>query len=249
MSLESTQALLNKHKLVEDMVHSQQMPRRAIVETLVHRQHLAELENLVAGLPAEEIGAILEALPLDDAKLLWQRIPEERENDILWEVRDALREQLAGIRHSQSADSESQMNAFELVDGRLRQVIITQHKDLDGLQPIWIDLLNASAAERASIGSHFGVMLPDPGDATDLEVTSRFNIEENGDLRLHSNFLLDREGNSRSVPVAIILHNGTLFSLRNEELPVFRLQRRRARRPGYVSDAYDLLLDLFDADV
>jgi magnesium transporter len=62
--------------------------------------------------------------------------------------------------------------------------------------------------------------------------------------------LLDREGESRSVPVAFILHDGVLFSLRNAELPVFRLQRRRAlTQPGYVSDCYDLLLDLYGADV
>jgi magnesium transporter len=62
--------------------------------------------------------------------------------------------------------------------------------------------------------------------------------------------LLDREGNSRSVPVAFVLHQGILFTLRNEELPVFRLQRRRARtQPGYVSDCTDVLLDLYGADV
>lgn len=75
-------------------------------------------------------------------------------------------------------------------------------------------------------------------------------IEENGEIHLHSNFLLDREGNSRSVSVAFVLHQGMLFSLRNDELPVFRLQRRRARtQPGYVSDCTDVLLDLYGADV
>lgn len=67
---------------------------------------------------------------------------------------------------------------------------------------------------------------------------------------MHSNFLLDREGNSRSVPVVFIVHQGILFSLRNEDLPVFRLQRRRAgTQPGYVSDCNDLLMDLYGADV
>jgi magnesium transporter len=52
------------------------------------------------------------------------------------------------------------------------------------------------------------------------------------------------------VPVAFILHQGILFSLRNEELPVFRLQRRLARtQAGYVSDSTDVLLDLYGADV
>jgi magnesium transporter len=142
------------------------------------------------------------------------------------------------------------MNAFELVEGRLRQIPISSRKDLDGVTPIWIDLLNSTKSERAYIGAHFGVALPDPSDATQLEVSTRFQIEEGGDVHLHSNFLLDREGNSRSVPVSFILHQGTLFTLRSEELPVFRLQRRRAQtQPGFVSDSLDLMIDLYGSDV
>jgi magnesium transporter len=51
------------------------------------------------------------------------------------------------------------------------------------------------------------------------------------------------------VPVAFILYREILFSVREEELPVFRLQRLRARtQTGYVSDGMDLLLDLYAAD-
>lgn len=41
-----------------------------------------------------------------------------------------------------------------------------------------------------------------------------------------------------------------MFTLRDEELPVFRLQRLRAHaQPGYVTDCFDLVLDLYGADV
>ena len=248
MSLEKVSEMLKKQKRVEGMVHGQSMPRQEIVETLVQRTHLAELHKLLQQLPASEIGSILDALPREDAALLWQQIPTERENDVLWEVSDERREQLVGDR--EPAFDDSQMNAFELKDGKLRQVPIESRKDLEGVTPIWIDLLGASKAERAYVGAHFGLVLPDPGDVMDLEVSSRYHIEENGEIHLLSNFLLDREGNSRSVPVAFILHQGILFSLRNEELPVFRLQRRRARtQAGYVTDCTDVLLDLYGADV
>ena len=247
-SLEKVSELLKKQKRVEDMVHSQSMPRQAIVETLVQRQHLVELHKLLAQLPASEIGNILEVMPSEDARLLWAQIPVTRQNDVLWEISDTRRELLAGDR--EPAFDESQMNAFVLADGKLRQIPIEGRKNLEGVKPIWIDLLGASKAERSYVGSHFGLTLPDPDDVTDLEVSSRYLIEENGEIHLHSNFLLDREGNSRSVSVAFVLHQGILFSLRNEELPVFRLQRRRARtQPGYVSDCTDVLLDLYGADV
>ena len=248
MSLETVKELLRKHRLVEGMVHSQPQPRKEVVETLVHRQHLAALEDLMGRLSANEIGNILEALPDEDALLLWTIIPEARENDVLWEVSDSLREKLAGSREPNFR--ESQISAFSLVNGKLQQLEIVTRKNLEGVRPIWIDLLNASPAQRAYVGDHFKLKLPDPGDAVDLEVSTRFHVEENEDIHLRANFLLDKEGESRSVPVAFILHEGILFSLRNEELPVFRLQRRRVRtRIGYVSDCYDLLLDLFGADV
>lgn len=230
------------------MVHNQTMPRQDFVETLVQRQHLAELQNLLTQISAADIGNILDALTIIDARLLWQQIPEIRQNDILWELTDERRELLVGNR--EPVFNDSQMNAFVLADGRLRQIPIEGRKNLEGVQPIWIDLLAASKAERKYVGSHFGLTFPDPDDATDLEASSRYRIEENGEIHLHSNFLLDSEGDSRNVPVAFVLHQGILFSLRNEELPVFRLQRRRARtQAGYVTDCTDVLLDLFGADV
>ena len=240
--------ILKKQRRVEGMVQGQHMPRQDIVETLVHRQHLAELHQLMAPLSTPELGAILEALPLADATHLWTQMPPGRENEVLWEMSDARREQLVGSREPSFGDS--QIQAFERVDGKLRQVAIESRKDLDGLSAIWIDLLGATKAERAYVGTHFGLTLPDPDDVTDLEVSTRYHVEESGGIYLHSNFLLDKEGDSRSVPVAFILHKGILFSLRNEELPVFRLQRRlAATQVGYASDSHDVLLDLYGADV
>ncbi|MBK7000563.1 MAG: magnesium transporter CorA [Rhodoferax sp.] len=246
--LERVAEILARQRLVENIAHEQDAPKQEVVSTLLHRQHLAELHNHLGQLSVEDISHVLEALPLEDAVMLWGQVPQERENEILWEMSDARREQLVGSRSP--TFEESQINAFELVDGRLRQVPIASRRDLEGVKPIWIDLLNSSKAERTYIGSHFGLSLPNPTDATDLEVSARFHIEENRDIHLHSNFLLDREGNSRTVPVSFIVHQGILFTLRSEDLPVFRLQRRRARtQPGYVTDCHDVIIDLYGADI
>lgn len=248
MSLEKITELLHKQKIVEGMVHGQNTQRQDVIETMVQRQHLVELHKIITKISAQELGRMVEVLPLEDARILWDRIPQERINDILWEVSDTRREQLVG--NQEPVFNESQMNAFELVDGRLKQIAITCRKDLEGIQPIWIDLLNVTKTELNYISQHFGLVLADPGDSVDLEVSRRFHVEENDDIHLHSNFLLENDADSRSVPVAFVLHAGILFSVRNEELPVFRLQRRRARtQPGYVSDCHDLLIDLYGADI
>jgi magnesium transporter len=82
-----------------------------------------------------------------------------------------------------------------------------------------------------------------------LNKSKFLQAEENGEIHLHSDFLLDREDVSRNVGVGFILHKDILFSVRKEELPVFRLQRLRAlSQPNYVTNARDVLLDLYAAD-
>lgn len=248
MSLENLTAILVKQKLVDGMVHGQKMHNHEVVESLLKKQHDAELHNFIAKQSSTELGSYLDLLPLEEAQKLWEKLPNERENDVLWEISEQRRIAVVGDR--QPDFSESKINVYELIEGRLRNIPMTGRKDLEGAKPVWVDLINSSKAERLFVGSHFGVELPDPIEATDLEVSARFHVEENDDIHLHSNFWHDREGNSKSIPVAFILHGGILFSLRNEELPVFRLQRRRAlTQPGYVTDCVDLLLDLYGADV
>jgi magnesium transporter len=248
MSLQAVTELLAKHKIVEEMVHAQPSRRQELVETVVHKQHLAELQSLLGRLPAAELGRILELLPLEDAILLWPQIEAGRQNDVLWELPADLSESLAGPTGPRFHAGE--ITAYELIDGRMRIVDITCRRELESLRPIWIDVLGASKAERGWVARHFGLELPDPEDLTDLEVSARFYVEENDEVHLHSNFLLDREGQSRSVPVAFIVRGDILFTVRSEELPVFRLQRLRMRnQPGEVTDCKDLLLALYGADV
>ena len=248
MSLKQLTEILDKQKLIGSMVHNQNMQKHEVIESLLQKQHSAELQNYIAKQSSPELGEHLEALPLQDALKLWLKIPKDRENDLLWELSDRRRFELAGDK--QPDFQNSKINVYELQDGRLRSIPILGRNDLEGATPVWIDLINPTKAERLFVGSHFGVELPDPLEATNLEVSARFQVEENDDIHLHSNFLHDQEGISKSVPVAFILHKGMLFSIRNEELSVFRLQRRRAlAQPGYVSDSIDLLLDLYGADV
>jgi magnesium transporter len=204
MSLQTLVDMLNKQKLVDSMVQSQQMHKHDMVESLLKKQHDVELQNFIAKQSATELGSYLDVLPIEDAQKLWRMLPKERENDVLWEISDERRPDIAGDRQPDFEDSK--INVYELVDGKLKNLPIAGRKDLEGAKPIWVDLINSTKAERVFVGSHFGVELPDPLEATDLEVSARFHVDENDDIHLHSNFLLDREGNSRSVPVAFILH-------------------------------------------
>jgi len=142
------------------------------------------------------------------------------------------------------------IRVFDLYEGRLRQIPIYRRKDLSEAKPVWIDLVTPQDEQLDWASDIFGVHLPNPKDLTYQETSARFYVEENGELHLHSDFLFDCEGESRKVVVAFVLYNGILFSVRAEELPVFRLQHLRvSAQAGYVSDSKDVLLNLYSADV
>jgi magnesium transporter len=245
--MNEVQRLLSRHRLVETLVSRQEMPRHQLVETIVHRENLGELGNLLNRLDAADTARILEALSSEDRLLAWEQIREDRLDGILLLLLDEVREELVNASSHQSA--KVSLNAFELHEGRLRQVKVTNRADLAHVRPIWVDLVAPSAEIRYWVGEFFGLDLPDPDSLTDLESSARFYVEDNGEIHLHSDFLLESDDQAQNVAVAFILHKDILFSVRKEELPAFRLQRLRARtQPGYVTQGMDVLLDLYAAD-
>ncbi len=245
--LAEVQNLLARHRLVEEVARRQESGRHDVIDSLVQRQHILELRHLFARLPTVSVALILSALPEEDRLVAWKELAEERVDSVLELLSEDIREDLVGDGHHTS--TKVMVNAFELHNGRLRQTTVERAGQLTNIKPIWVDLVAPTPRVREWVGKHFGLELPDPEDLTDLEASARFYIEDNGEVHLHSDFLLDLENESRNVAVALILHKDILFSVRTEELPVFRLQRLRARtQPGYVNDGTDVLLDLYAAD-
>ena len=245
--LNEAQRLLSRHRLVENLVDRQEMPKHTLVENIVQKQNLGELGQLLNRLDAVAAARILEALSPEDRLLAWEQIKVDRLDSILLLLLDDVREELVNASSHQS--EKVSLNVFELHDGRLRQVKVANKADLAGIKPIWVDLVAPSAEMRYWVGQFFGLDLPDPDSLTDLEASARFYVEDNGEIHLHSDFLLDAGNEAQNIAVAFILHRDILFSVRKEELPVFRLQRLRARtQPGYVTEGKDVLLDLYAAD-
>ncbi|MFG6414083.1 magnesium/cobalt transporter CorA [Roseateles sp. DC23W] len=150
------------------------------------------------------------------------------------------------------------LNVFTLDNGRLKgglfQEEIETAEDLAQSRPIWVDLESPSVEEKGWIRDRFGLTIPEDIVDEDLEESARFYEEDNGELHIRSDFLIEGDDgpdgkSARNVRVAFILFNNVLFSVHNEDLPVFRLLRLRARRiPALIEDAKDVLLKLYDAD-
>ena len=149
------------------------------------------------------------------------------------------------------------LNVFTLANGRLFQEEIESLEDLARFTPVWVDMEAPTPEERRWVRQHFGLSIPEDAMDEDIEESARFFQEDNGELHVRSDFLIADDADPRAVRVAFILneHNdalksrGVLFSIHDEDVPVFRLLRLRARRmPGLIEDAKDVLLSLFDTD-
>lgn len=151
------------------------------------------------------------------------------------------------------------LNIFTLANGRLFQEEIESLEELSRFQPIWVDLESPTLEEKRWVKQYYGLSIPEDAMDEDIEESARFYEEDNGDLHIRSDFLIAGGGDDepRTVRVAFVLNllndtarsHGVLFSIHDEDVPVFRLLRLRARRaPGLIEDAKEVLLKLFDAD-
>ncbi|HRF71323.1 MAG TPA: CorA family divalent cation transporter [Accumulibacter sp.] len=249
--LSEVRSLLSLQKrveeLVEPLVREQDSADLDEASIEIRQQYRRELRQKLKLMPPKEVAYILESLDPNERLVVWDEV-KEGADPILAILSDDVLEEL--IDDSHYRNEKTTITAFELRDGRLSQIAVSGPEDLQNVKPIWVDLIAPTKKIRTWIGKRFDVDLPDPGSLTDLEASARFYVDDEGHTHLHSDFLLDTKEESRNVPVALILQNDVLFTIRTEELPVFRLQRARARtRPGYVTDGKDVLLDLYAADV
>src|SRR3954452_2653303 len=149
------------------------------------------------------------------------------------------------------------LNIFTLANGRLFQEEIESLEELSKFQPIWVDMEEPTPEEKRWVKQYYGLSFPEDATDEDIEESARFYEEDNGDLHIRSDFLIAGDDEPRAVRVAFILNlmnsslksHGVLFSIHDEDVPVFRLLRLRARRaPGLIEDAKEVLLKFFDAD-
>lgn len=140
------------------------------------------------------------------------------------------------------------IRAFALDHARLVGLDETSRDQLN--DAIWIDLIDPSDDERSVLKLGLDQTLAEEHELEDLEASARFFEDEDG-LHLHSFFYrLDDDDYADISTVAFTIRDGRLFTLRERDLPAFRLYRMRSRRMKLLdSNAYELLLDLFETKI
>ena len=97
-------------------MHRQEGPRHDLVETLVHRQHLNALQQLLGvlrpGWTSRYSGSIADRTAL----LVWDLVKAERDGEILIEVSDAVRESLIAHMDGTNVAATGQLDTDEIAD-------------------------------------------------------------------------------------------------------------------------------------
>ena len=116
-SLQLVIGLLEKHELVENLVHKQDMPKHDLVESLVHKQNLNILQKKLDALHPADVAFILEALPLASRLKVWELVKADRDGEILLEVSDSVRQSLiADMDSTELLAAAEQLDTDELAD-------------------------------------------------------------------------------------------------------------------------------------
>ncbi|WP_407278773.1 magnesium transporter [Aromatoleum evansii] len=200
--LREVQELLARHKVVEDLVHRQDMPRHELVENLVHKQHVAELQTKLDTLHPADIAYILEALPLQDRLFVWDLVKAERDGDILLEVSDAVRESLIETMdpHELKAAAET-LDADELADlapDLPPEVMLDVFQSLDSEERE--QLRAAMSFPEDSVGALMDFDMVTVREDVTLEVVLRY-LRRFDELPDHTDklFVIDREDHLKGI--------------------------------------------------
>jgi len=200
--LRAVQELLARQKLVEDLVHRQDMPRHELIENLVHKQHVAELQQRLDALHPADIAFILEALPLDERLFVWDLVKAERDGEILLEVSDAVRESLIETMDPDELKAAAgSLDADELADlapDLPPEVIedVFQSLDSEGRE----QLRAAMSYPEDTVGALMDFDMVTVREDVTLEVVLRY-LRRFDELPDHTDklFVVDRDGHLRGI--------------------------------------------------
>jgi len=203
-SLQQIVELLDKHELVENLVHmqGQDAPKQDLIESLVHRQNVALLQKKLESLHPADVAYILEALPLEKRLYVWDLVKADRDGEILLEVSDAVRQTLiADMDSDELLAAAEQLDTDELAD-------LAPDLPKDVLQEL-LDSLDTQNRERLqsalsypedTVGARMDFDIVTIREDISLEVALRY-LRRIGQLPDHTDklFVVDRNDILRGV--------------------------------------------------
>lgn len=140
------------------------------------------------------------------------------------------------------------LSVFRVDNKRLQRLDLEEGDALT--DALWVDISEPEEHERQLIQTQFNQELATSPELDDIEASARFFEDDDG-LHVHSFFYYeDADDHAGNSTVAFTLRDGRLYTLRERELPAFRLYRMRARKQTMQDgNGYEILLDLFETKI
>ncbi len=140
------------------------------------------------------------------------------------------------------------LSAFRVDNKRLQRLDLEEGDALT--DALWVDISEPEEHERQLIQTQFNQELATSPELDDIEASARFFEDDDG-LHVHSFFYYeDADDHAGNSTVAFTLRDGRLYTLRERELPAFRLYRMRARKQTMQDgNGYEILMDLFETKI
>jgi magnesium transporter len=247
-ALAHIQFLLDKQELVQEVVHKTEMARHELVENLVERQQTEELRRQINSLHPADIAYVLESLPLDRRRRIWQLVDATHDGAVLLEVSDAVRPTLiADMDRAELVDAAEQLETDEIADlvPDLPQDVVPELLEKLNLEDR-AQLQSALSFPEGSVGALMDFDVVMVREDVTLDVVLRY-LRRRGELPADSNQLMvtDREGKLRGIlPVeALLVHDGErLVAEVMIRDPVFFHTNDSARDAAQAFERYDLIV-------
>lgn len=137
------------------------------------------------------------------------------------------------------------IHTYSTVQNRLQPGDIAGPQDLTA---IWIDLVNPSPEEVASLGERLGITIPDRADMEEIEISSRLYREDGASFMTAILPAKTDEDDPEMAPVSFILCGKQLVTVRYHDPRAFTTFPTQARKTAMkLPDADSVLVGLLEA--
>ncbi len=240
-------ALLERHRVLEELAHRQEGPKKDLLEALSHRQNLAEIATRLRSLHPADLASILEGLPADDRRLVWSQLQARQAALVLAELSPGVRDFVIECTNKEvlraairELDRDDLASIAESLPSDLRDEVYRsldeQERSWIASQAIWPEGSVGHLMTRDALALREGHSVADAA----AELRARKTLPPQADAL----FIVDVRNVLRGVvPLrALLLHapDAPVSELMNAEPVVFEPQEP-AREASKAFERYDLV--------
>jgi magnesium transporter len=208
-TLDEINELLNKQELVSGFTARQEAPRQDLLQNLLARQQLAEIERTLARLHPADLAYVLEGLPPERREKVWNLIRPAQRGAVLLELSEAVRDHLISemkgtdiIGAAEHLDSEQ---LADLVPSLPRDTVFELLNTLD--QKDRAELQTVLAFPPGTVGALMDLDVITVREDVELEVVLRY-LRQRKDIPDQTDQLcvVDRDGILKGLlPLRVLL--------------------------------------------